>query len=64
MASGIHDQEILLQAAVATYGREDTKLWMRYAAFDLSQGRGAGNVYWKAVKTLENPDAFIAQQPE
>lgn len=44
------------------YGREDTELWVKYAKFEESKGKGSSAVYWKAMKTLANPDHFIARR--
>lgn len=51
----------LFEAAADAYGSEDTALWLRYARYEAAAGRGAAQVYWRAVKALADPTAFIAQ---
>ena len=47
------------QAAVEAYGSEDTELWLRYARWEASQGKGVGKVHWRATKALADPQAFV-----
>lgn len=49
-----------MQAGVAAHGSVDHELWLQYAAFEQKQSKGAGNVYWRAVKALAEPDEFVA----
>ncbi|GFR40073.1 hypothetical protein Agub_g616 [Astrephomene gubernaculifera] len=51
----------LYEAAVAAHGKTETDLWIDYAQWLVRCGKGAGQVYWRATKELEDPDAFIAQ---
>jgi len=51
------------QAAVDAYGDEDTELWLRYARWEQSCGRGVGKVYWRATKALSDPQEFVQQLP-
>jgi hypothetical protein len=52
----------VLEAAVGAYGDCDAALWMAYARFEHRHARtGAGAVYWRAVKALREPDAFVAE---
>ena len=48
-----------MQAGVAAHGSVDQELWLQYAAFEQQHLRGAGNLYWRAVKALAEPDAFV-----
>lgn len=50
----------VLEAAVGAYGEEDASLWLAYARFEQQHTKqGAGPVYWRAVKALRDPDAFV-----
>ncbi len=49
-----------LQAGVGSHGTEDHELWLQYAAFEQQHMKGAGHVYWRAVKALESPDTFVS----
>eukprot|EP00955_Chlamydomonas_euryale_P034218 349719-Chlamydomonas_euryale.AAC.8 len=49
----------LFEAAVAAHGNSDAQLWLDYAAYEVAEHRGAGSVYWRAVKSLPDPDNFI-----
>ena len=50
-----------VQAGVASHGTEDHELWLQYAAFEHQHLKGAGHVYWRAVKLeLAAPDAFVS----
>ncbi len=49
-----------LQAGVGSHGTEDHELWLQYAAFEQKHLKGAGHVYWRAVKALESPDSFVS----
>ncbi len=49
-----------LQAGVGSHGTEDHELWLQYAAFEQQHLKGAGHVYWRAVKALESPDSFVS----
>jgi len=48
---------------VDAYGDEDTELWLRYARWEQSCGRGVGKVYWRATKALSDPQEFVQQLP-
>ena len=50
---------ICTQAGVAAHGSVDHELWLQYAAFEQKHLKGAGSVYWRAVKALAEPDAFV-----
>ena len=41
------------------YGSEDTELWLLYARWEASQGKGVGRVHWRATKALADPQAFV-----
>lgn len=50
----------LFEAAVDAYGDSDPSLWIEYAQFEAKHGGGgAGHTYWRAVKTLRDPDEFV-----
>ncbi len=51
----------LYEAAVAAYGGSEGDLWLSYAAFLMAQAKGAGRVYWRAVKELVEPDPFVEE---
>jgi len=49
------------EAWASSYGSTDGELWVDWAVFAQQQGKaGAGKVYWRAVKALEEPEEFIA----
>jgi hypothetical protein len=35
------------------------QLWSKFLAFDQLNGNAPGQVYWRAVKSLDAPDAFV-----
>lgn len=55
----------LFEAAVTSYGRHSPELWTRYALFETRHlgggggGIGAGSIYWRATKALDDPDTFV-----
>lgn len=50
------------EAWASAYGSSDAGPWVDWALFEQQQGKaGAGKVYWRAVKTLEEPEEFIAE---
>ena len=49
-----------MQAGLTAHGPEDHELWLQYAAFEQKHGRGAGQIYWRAIKTLNSPEEFVA----
>lgn len=49
-----------MQAGVTAHGSVDHELWLQYAAFEQKHLKGAGSVYWRAVKVLADPDTFVA----
>ena len=51
---------VCMQAGVAAHGSLDHELWLQYAAFEQKHLKGAGSVYWRAVKALVEPDVFVA----
>jgi U3 small nucleolar RNA-associated protein 6 len=52
----------VLEAAVSAYGAEDAGLWLAYARFEHAHARrGAGPVYWRAVRALADADAFVRE---
>ncbi|KAL0037943.1 hypothetical protein WJX79_006505 [Trebouxia sp. C0005] len=50
----------LFEAGVGSHGTEDHELWLQYVAFEQQHLKGAGHVYWRAVKALETPDSFVS----
>lgn len=50
-----------VQGAVDAYGAQDARLWLRYLEQEQQHGKGAGQVYWRAVKALDDPEPFIAE---
>lgn len=50
----------LFEAGVTAHGSVDHELWLQYAAFEQKHLKGAGSVYWRAVKVLADPDTFVA----
>jgi hypothetical protein len=48
------------QAGVDAYGMDDEQLWMQYLQYMTAQKKGRGQLYWKAVKALQDPANFIA----
>jgi hypothetical protein len=49
-------------AWAGAYGSQDAGLWVEWALFEQQQGKaGAGKVYWRAVKALDEPEEFIAE---
>lgn len=53
----------LFEHGLAAYGGVDDKLWLRYLQFEQrhENGKNAGPVHWRAVKALDNADAFVAR---
>ncbi|GAB4819004.1 hypothetical protein N2152v2_006050 [Parachlorella kessleri] len=51
----------VFEAAVDAYGEHDWRLWLRYLQFEQQHGKGAGQVYWRAVKALADPELFITE---
>lgn len=49
------------QAAVGAYGAHDWQLWLRYLKHEQARGSGAGQVYWRAVKELQDPEPFVEE---
>ena len=49
-----------MQAGVTAHGSVDHEMWLQYATFEQRHLRGAGNVYWRAVRALAEPDVFVA----
>jgi hypothetical protein len=50
------------EAWAAAYGSSDAGLWVQWALLEQQQNlSGAGKVYWRAVRALEDPEAFIQQ---
>lgn len=50
------------EAWASAYGSTDAGLWVEWALFEQQQGKaGAGKVYWRAVKALQEPKEFIAE---
>lgn len=48
--------------AVRSYGAQDTELWLEFVQYEQRQGKqGAGQLYWRAVKALQDPEPFIEQ---
>ena len=45
---------------MAAHGSVDHELWLQYAAFEQKHLKGAGSVYWRAVKALAESDVFVA----
>lgn len=50
-----------MQAAIGAYGERDWKLWVRYLQFEQHRNKGAGQLYWRAIKMLEDPQQFIGE---
>lgn len=50
---------VLFEAAVSAHGSKDAELWLRYAMYEAEARRGGGSIYWRAVKALHEPEAFI-----
>ncbi len=46
---------------MGAYGGQDWKLWLRYMQYEQQSRKGAGQVYWRAVKALEDPEPLIAE---
>ena len=59
----------IFAAGASAFGADDAALWLRYLAFEQGRAgagagagaRGAGQVHWRAVKALAQPDAFVAR---
>jgi hypothetical protein len=52
----------VLEDAVRCYGAQDTQLWLEFVQYEQRQGKqGAGQLYWRAVKALQEPEPFIEQ---
>ena len=52
----------VLEAAVDAYGDCDAALWLAYARFEQRHARrGAGPIYWRAVKALADADEFVQE---
>lgn len=49
----------LYEAALAAYGATDHLLWVDFALWQAPTG--AGEVYWRATKALDDPQAFVEQ---
>ena len=49
-----------MQAGLQAYGANNAELWVRYAKFMESVGKGSGNIAWRASKQLHLPDEFTA----
>ena len=50
----------ILEAAVQECGESSTALWLRYLAFQRQQGKGVGQVQWRASRALKDSSAFAA----
>ena len=48
----------MAQAAVDAYGAQDEEVWLRYIQWALQRKKGAGKLYWRATKALNDPPAF------
>jgi U3 small nucleolar RNA-associated protein 6 len=60
MPSGeAHHMHQLFEAAVSAYGTIDCEIWLKYAAYSSSYGKGSGPIYWRATKELSDPEPFI-----
>ena len=55
----------VFEAGASAFGADDATLWLRYLAFEQGRAgacaRGAGQVHWRAVRALAQPDAFVAR---
>lgn len=53
----------VFESGVGAYGSADVDLWLRYLRFEQRQPGGplGGKVHWRAVKALDNADAFVAR---
>jgi hypothetical protein len=52
----------VFEAAVTAFGDCDAGLWLMYCRFEQEQAsQGAGPVYWRAVKALADPEAFVQE---
>jgi U3 small nucleolar RNA-associated protein 6 len=61
-ADALRRVRALYNAWADAYGAFDADLWVQYALFEQTQSKqGPGKVYWRAVKALLEPDAFIQQ---
>lgn len=62
-AQPLTTQELLavFEAAIGAYGERDWKLWVRYLQFEQHRNKGAGQLYWRAIKMLEDPQQFIGE---
>ena len=43
-----------LQGGVQQCGSTNTELWLRYCMYLQQQGKGTGQVHWRAVLSLQN----------
>jgi hypothetical protein len=61
-AEAVKRVRAVYEAWAGAYGSQDAGLWVEWAVFEQQQGKaGAGNVYWRAVKALDEPEGFIAE---
>lgn len=51
--------ERVFEAAVSSHGNEDERLWGRWLRYEHTQHRGGGQIYWRAVETLDTPEGFV-----
>jgi hypothetical protein len=49
----------LFGAALNVYGEEDVELWLLQCKYDEAVHGNAGMSYWKAIKTLKDPQPFV-----
>ena len=52
--------ETIFEAAVRECGDSSPALWLRFLAFKAAQGRGVGQVQWRATRALKDSSAFVA----
>lgn len=56
----LSDVNFVLQAGLTAHGTEDHELWLQHTSFEQKHGKGAGQVYWRAIKALSSPEEFVA----
>lgn len=61
-AEAVKRVRAVYEAWAGAYGSQDAGLWVEWAVFEQQQGKaGAGKVYWRAVKALDEPEEFITE---
>lgn len=64
LSLGVYDMakiRLLFERILRNTAETEADIWVQYAGVEMNFGdhRKAGDIYWRAVKTLKEPDEFI-----